>query len=356
MQRAEVGVGRAHDGSVDVTARSDGVEQHLVDLLHRGLKVGFDDAVELECLARRKLERVVTSAVGDLVNGKPLRRGAHASGQAHADHERVGGLEAGGLAFVADISVVLLVDAVELGQLTIGFGERTRRRVLETFLDRASEVVGRNLDVLVCDGLELGFVRLEAINAKRLPHGRLPDLVSGLRSIRVLVVSETEGHDLLRVQLEQGFVQILARLVVVVRILFSRPVVRVTETEDGELHLGEVGDLTRLEGLPQLTAVLREFTLSGDRGEEGNVFLKRDILDRHVVEGKGASSDTALSGATDELPRKLLGVTTIGREENEQRRTLERVGKGVKGLSCLPFLQSDQLGASAALERLTEGR
>ena len=132
---------RTYDCPVDVTAGGDGVEHALVDLLDRRLQVRLDDSVELERLTSRELECVVAALVGNLVNGEPLVRLADTGRQTQPNHERVGGFEAVRLALVPDVAVVLLVDAVELGELTVRLGERARRRVLETLDDGSAEVV-----------------------------------------------------------------------------------------------------------------------------------------------------------------------------------------------------------------------
>jgi hypothetical protein len=210
--------------------------------------------------------------------------------------------------------------------------------------------------VLVRDRLELGLRRLEVVDAERLPHLRFPGLVGGLRTVRVLVVSEAEGNHHLGIAVGQGLVEVLARLVVVVRVLLAGPVVRVAHTKDGSVDLGQVAELAGLDALPELATVLREFSLTGDRGEEGDVGLERQVLERHVVECESACGDAARASASGKLLGELLAVAAVGREEDEKRRALERTRESVKGLASLALLRRDELRSGTGLEGVAKGR
>lgn len=91
----------------DITTSCNGIQQTLVDILHGGLQVLFDDTVELEGLAGGQLERPVTVFVRDLVDGEPLFGSANTSGHTTSDHEGIGGLETLSFKGFSDISVVL---------------------------------------------------------------------------------------------------------------------------------------------------------------------------------------------------------------------------------------------------------
>ena len=106
-------VGTAPDISVDVTARSDGVERSAVDLLNSRLQVTFDDSVELEGLTGSKLESVIAPCVRDVVDRAPLFRLADTSWHADSDHEGVGWLETLIFALFTNVTVVLLVNTYE---------------------------------------------------------------------------------------------------------------------------------------------------------------------------------------------------------------------------------------------------
>lgn len=103
-------VGTAHDVSVDVTTRSDGVKGSTVDFLNSRLQVTFDDTVELESLTGSKLESVIAPCVRDVVDGAPLFRLANTGWHADSDHEGVGWLETLIFALFTNVTVVLLVN------------------------------------------------------------------------------------------------------------------------------------------------------------------------------------------------------------------------------------------------------
>jgi hypothetical protein len=65
------------------------------------------------------------------------------------------------LALLADVTVVLLVDPLELGQLAVAGRERAGAEVLQALGDRAAQVAQRGFDVLVGDGLWFSFGQLK---------------------------------------------------------------------------------------------------------------------------------------------------------------------------------------------------
>ena len=67
----------------------------------------------------------------------------------------------------------------------------------------------------------------------------VPELITGLGPIGVLVVPEPKLHKPLRSKALQLGVEVLSRLVIVVGVFRSRPVVAVSQSKDGELCLGE---------------------------------------------------------------------------------------------------------------------
>jgi len=139
----------AHHVAIHITAGGESVEEGLVDLGDGLFEIALDDAVELESLPGRELERSVGMLESDAVHLEPLHRRGDAAGDADADHERVGGLELLLAALFADVAVVLLVDAVKLGELLIVLRDGSGRRVGESFEDGAAQVIARVFDAFV---------------------------------------------------------------------------------------------------------------------------------------------------------------------------------------------------------------
>lgn len=94
-----------------------------VDLLDQRAETGLQDAVKLDALAGGEAQGVVAIARGEVVEGDPLRRGHDATRDAAADHhhELLGGL--------AQVAVILLIDAVKLDELLVILGKTVRCRV-----------------------------------------------------------------------------------------------------------------------------------------------------------------------------------------------------------------------------------
>ena len=103
---------------IHITSGGECIEQGAVDILSSGFQVTFDDAVELKCLPGGDLERPVPVLTRDLIHQKPLLRVINASGHPDTNHERIGRYGTLGLTLISDITVVLLVDSVELGELS----------------------------------------------------------------------------------------------------------------------------------------------------------------------------------------------------------------------------------------------
>ena len=129
----------AHDVAVDVAARGDRVEQRGVDRLHAALEIALDHAVELERLTGGEPQRAVAVVRRDAVHRQPLGGRAHAAGHAHADHERVRLLQLLLAPFGAHVAIVLLIGAVELGQLGVVLGDRAGLRLGQTIGDAAAQ-------------------------------------------------------------------------------------------------------------------------------------------------------------------------------------------------------------------------
>ena len=110
----------------------------------------LDHAVELEHLPRGDFKSPIPILVCNLIYQKPLLWAAdHVSWNLNADQERMGRFYTLGLTVVLNITVVRLVDAVEPGELGVGWGEHTGGVVHETSADCSSKVLRSGFDVFV---------------------------------------------------------------------------------------------------------------------------------------------------------------------------------------------------------------
>lgn len=151
VERGLVGIGVGHDVAVDVAARREGVHQLGVHRFDGGAEVALENAVKLEGLAGGDLEGAVGVGVGERVEGEPLGRRADAAGDADARHEREGFFFVLLAALVAEIAVVLRVDAVEFRQEGTVLGDRACRGIGQIAEDVAAEKITLGLDGLVFD-------------------------------------------------------------------------------------------------------------------------------------------------------------------------------------------------------------
>jgi hypothetical protein len=129
-----------------------------VEALDRRPDVLFDDPVELEGLARGHSDGFAAVRLGELVDLQPLLRCADAARETNTHHEGERRLELLASSLVADVAVVLLVNAVELHELVALEGHSAGNLV---------EEVGRDLPAQVI-ALELQrFVRTEPVQGLR---------------------------------------------------------------------------------------------------------------------------------------------------------------------------------------------
>ncbi|GKT85628.1 LOW QUALITY PROTEIN: hypothetical protein Ct61P_03478 [Colletotrichum tofieldiae] len=304
----------AHDVTVDITAGGDGGHERAVDGLHGGPQLALDDTVELEGLTSGELHGLVAELVGNVVHLHPLLGSGDTTGQTATNHEGVGGLQAHGLALVPDITVVLHVGTVELGELLVGGGDGTGAGVLETLGDGTTEEVGGNLDVLVGDGGRLLRETVDVVDAKGAPDLGLPLLVTGLVAIGVLVVTETDIGKSLTTKVGKDAVEVLGGLVVVDLVLLAGPVVTVTETEDGVVDVGEVKLGVVLERVPQR------------------------VLNRVVLHGHNLGLQAASLAAVPKALGDGGGIAVVGGVEDREggsEETLQQLVVGVLGLALL---------------------
>ena len=169
-----------------------------------------------------------------------MLRSGNTTGQTATDHEGVGRLQALGLALVTQVTVVLHVGTVELGELLVRCADGTSRRVIQALQDRTTQEVGVDLDVLVGDWWGLVRKALDVTNTKSIPELRLPVVVSSLAAIGILVVTKANVDKRLSTKRGHTREEVLTRLVVVVLVFLAGPVVRVTKGEDRELDVRKV--------------------------------------------------------------------------------------------------------------------
>jgi hypothetical protein len=94
--------------------------------------MSFDYSMELEGLARSNLERPRSMLIRNLVHLEPLVRQANTARHSDSDHEAVGRLNTLSLMLVPYVTVILLIDAMELGQLGVTGCQCTRARILKS--------------------------------------------------------------------------------------------------------------------------------------------------------------------------------------------------------------------------------
>src|SRR5579885_1817816 len=111
-----------------------------------GMHVSFQDAMQLEALARGNAQRTIPIAFGKLILYQVLLGREHAAGNTRTYHELVGFILAG-LARVAEVAVFLLVNAVELDELYLRFGE-TWAILSQFFSYLPPQIVALALDTL----------------------------------------------------------------------------------------------------------------------------------------------------------------------------------------------------------------
>ncbi|VUC20140.1 unnamed protein product [Clonostachys rosea] len=331
----------AHDVSVDITAGGNGGHQGTINGLHGRLELALDHTVELEGLTSSKLHRLVSEGVGDVVHLNPLERSRDTTGETASNHEGVSRLQALGLALITNITVILHVGTMELGELTVSCGDGASGRVVQSLDDGTTEVVGGQLDVLISDWGRLIRETIDVIHAKGLPDLRLPVSIAGLVTIRILVVTEASVGQVLAAEIGQKAVQILGRLVVENLVLLARPVVAVTQTEDGVVHGSKVQISAVLDSIPEWQTVLGELTLTSSGGDEDN---------------DGSLEATGTSPVAETLGN-VSSVTVVGREQDGQRSTQEafkQLGVGILGLALLlsSDFSSEVLGQTGSKLRL----
>jgi hypothetical protein len=105
--------------------------------------------VELHGFTGRQPDRAVGALPRQLLDRQPLRRSHDAGGNPHPHHEAERFLHALLAAFGPQVAVVLLVEAVEFGQLCVVIGQRAGFHLRQPFGDRAAQQTTLRLDAFV---------------------------------------------------------------------------------------------------------------------------------------------------------------------------------------------------------------
>ncbi|KAH3671131.1 hypothetical protein OGAPHI_000842 [Ogataea philodendri] len=329
--RVQVRVGwqcRTHNISTNVTTSSKSVHQCNVNLLDGLFQVELDNTVQLEGGSGGDLE----SAVSVLGSKLTLL-----------------------LALFSDVSVVLHINTVELGHLLVGSRNGTGGRVVQSLLDSSSEEIGVDLHVLVGDWRWL--VSVLNRDSQRFPDLWLPSVVAGVESVSVLVVTESQVGQGNGAQERELLEQILTRLVVVVRIFLSWPILGVTQTKHTKLEVGKVHS-ARLQGLPELLTVGWKLSLSGSRGNEGDVGLQLQVLERKVVHSQKLDLETLSGTSSSKLLGNVFGVSSVGSKGDGQwlsAQVLQHLAEGLLGLLVDLLVNLVVQGVKVELELWTSG-
>src|SRR5690606_40102961 len=99
-------------------------------------------------LARGQAQAAVAIAARKTGQRQPLAWRAHAAWQAGAPHEAPGGLELLPRALLAQVTIVLLVAAVELDELPVGLAQAAGGRIGQALDQRAAQQAAGALDAL----------------------------------------------------------------------------------------------------------------------------------------------------------------------------------------------------------------
>src|SRR5690606_18954412 len=98
--------------------------------------------------------------------------------------------------------------------------------------DGTTQVVGGDLDILVGNWWRLISKPLDLVDTKGLPQLWFPLRITGLESIRILVITKTELNHLITRELSKSLVEVSSGLVVVDLVFLPWPVQAVTESKD----------------------------------------------------------------------------------------------------------------------------
>src|SRR3984957_12913791 len=100
----------------------------------------FDDAMELERLPRRYFESSTTVFIRYLIHLQPLLWCTNTTRHTDSDHETISRFYTLGLSLITDITIILLVYAVELGQLPIAGRHRSTACITKSLRKQDTQI------------------------------------------------------------------------------------------------------------------------------------------------------------------------------------------------------------------------
>ena len=142
--------GRGHDVAIHITAGGQGVDHGLIDLAHERAETVLDHTVKLDALTGGQAQGVVGALGGEIVEGDPLAGTQDAARDAAADHPDVL------LAALAEVAIVLLINAVEFDELLVVCGKAGKRGVRQSGGDVPGQGRNGRLEFFVAARLLLG--------------------------------------------------------------------------------------------------------------------------------------------------------------------------------------------------------
>src|SRR5690349_20916643 len=101
----------------------------------------------------------------------------------------------------------------------------------------------------------------------------------------------------------------------------------VAETEDRVADRSQVKLGAVLDGMPKRHAVHWELTLASGRGDEDNVLLSGQVLNRIFVQCHDGRLQTTSSAPGAQPLSQRLSIATVGSEENGERCTEETLAE-----------------------------
>ena len=128
----------------------------------------------LEGLSGSQLHSLISEFIADIVHFDPLIWGSNTGRQSASDHKGVCGLKTLSLTLVSQISVILHVGSVELGELLVTSRYRTGALVLQPLDNGTAKEVRGDLDILVSNWGRFIRKPVNIIHTKGFPQLGLP--------------------------------------------------------------------------------------------------------------------------------------------------------------------------------------
>src|SRR5690606_16014951 len=172
MHSADKWIGTADDATAVIAAGGDGVQAEIAKPLYQPLNVALANTVQLHGLAGGDPDAALGVAARQSVDALPLRAAENPAGYAKAHHELKQRFEVAASALLANVAIILLIDAVEFHQQRIVARYSAGDRFGQAVEDIAAKVPAARLQNFVgvkrVDGL--GNVAA-AVNAGINAHG-----------------------------------------------------------------------------------------------------------------------------------------------------------------------------------------